>query len=61
MRRDGVEKWVIRTVKAMYENAKSCVLLNDQFSDEFNIKVGVYQGAVLSSLLFIIVMEALSR
>ena len=34
--------------------------LNGQFSDEFNIKVIVHQGAVLSPLLFIIVMETLS-
>ena len=61
MRRFGVEEWVIRAVKEIYENAKSCVLMNGQFSDEFNIKVGVHQGAVLSPLLFIIVMEALSR
>ena len=27
----------------------------------FNVKVGVYQGSVLSPLLFIIVLEALSR
>ena len=35
--------------------------LNGQFSDEFSIKAGVHQGAVLSPLLFIIIMEALSR
>ena len=45
----------------MYENAKSHVRLNGQFSDEFNIKVGVHQGDVLSPLLFIIVMETLPR
>ena len=45
----------------MYENAKSCVHVNGEFSDEFNIKVGVHQGAVLSPQLFIIVREALSR
>ena len=61
MRRVGVEEWVIRAVKVMYENAKSCVRVNGQFSDEFNIKFCVHQGAVLSPLVFIIVMEALSR
>ena len=45
----------------MYENAKSCVRVNDQFSDEFSIKVGDHQGAVLSPQLFIIVREGLSR
>ena len=45
----------------MYENFKSCVRVNSQFNDKFNIKVGVHQGAVLCPLLFIIFMEALSR
>ena len=48
MRRVEVEEWVIRVVKAMYENAKSWVRVDGQFSDEFNIKAGVHQGAVLS-------------
>ena len=61
MRRPGVDEWVIRAVKAMYENAKSCVHVNGQFSDKFNIKVSFHQGAVLSPLLFLIIMEALSR
>ena len=52
---------MIHAVKAMYENAKSSVRLNGQFSDEFSIRVGVHQGALLSPPLFIIVMEALSR
>ena len=30
-------------------------------SAEFEVKVGVHQGSVLSPLLFIIVLEALSR
>ena len=47
-------------VKAMYENATSvCVWLVN--SDEFSLKISVHQGTVLSPLLFIIVMEALSR
>ena len=61
MRRAGIKEWVMLAVKAMYENAKSCVRLNGQFSDKFNIKIGVHQGAVPSPLLFIIVMGALSR
>ena len=30
-------------------------------SDEFEVKFGVHQGSVLSPLLFIIVLDALSR
>ena len=61
MGRVGVEQWVILANKAMYENAKSRVRLNGQFTDEFNSKVGVHQGAVPSPLLFIIVMETTYR
>ena len=61
MRRFGIEEWVIPAVKALYENAKSHMRLHGQFSGKFNIKVAVDQGAVLSPLLFIIVMEALLR
>ena len=35
--------------------------MNGQLSEEFEVKVGVHQGSVLSPLLFIIVLEALSR
>ena len=31
------------------------------YCEEFEVKVGVHQGSVLSPLLFIIVLEALSR
>ena len=61
MRRVGVDEWLIRTIQAMYTNAKSSVRINGRFSSCFDVQVGVQQGSVLSPLLFIIVMEALSR
>ena len=61
MRRVRVDEWLIRTIQAMYTNAKSSVRINGQFSSCFDVQVGVHQGSVLSPLLFIIVMEALSR
>ena len=45
----------------MYANAQSQVRVGEGFSKEFEVKVGVHQGSVLSPLLFIIVLEALSR
>ena len=45
----------------MYANARSRVRVGEGFSKEFEVKVGVHQGSVLSPLLFIIVLEALSR
>ena len=35
--------------------------VDDTYSDDFSVKVGVHQGSVLSPLLFIIVLEALSE
>ena len=61
LRKPGVGEWVIRLVQAMYSNAQSSVLVNGCHSDPFKVTVGVHQGSVLSLLLFIIVMEALSR
>ena len=51
----------MRLMQGMYANARSCVRVGEGYSEEFEVKVGVHQGSVLSPLLFIIVLEALSR
>ena len=56
LRKLGVGEWI-----GMYANAWSHVLVGEGYSEEFEVKVGVHQGSVLSPLLFIIVLEALSR
>ena len=61
LRKLGVEEWIVWLVQGMYANARSRVRVGEGFSKEFEVKVGVHQGSVLSNLLFIIVVEALSR
>ena len=61
LRKLGVEEWLVKLVQAMYANARSQVRVGDEYSEMFEVGVGVHQGSVLSPLLFIIVLEALSR
>ena len=60
LRKLGVKEWIVRLVQGMYANARSRVRVGEGYSEEFKVKVGVHQGSVLSPLLFIIVLEALS-
>lgn len=57
MNKIGVVEWVIYAVQAFNENAKSKVRLNGKFIEDFSIKDGVHQAAVLNLLLFFIVTE----
>ena len=61
LRSVGVDEWAVRVVQGMYANARIRVRVNGQLSEEFGVGVGVHQGSVLSPLLFILVLEALSR
>ena len=45
----------------MYSNARSCVWVGGQYSEEFGVGVVVHQGSILSPLHFILVLEALSH
>src|SRR6185436_13866391 len=48
LRKVGIDEWLVNVIKG-------------QVSAEFEVKVGVHQGSVLSPLLFTIVLKALSR
>ena len=49
------------TVQGIYEKSRSCVRVCKGLSDEFEMKVSVDQGPVLSPLLIVIMLDALSR
>ena len=61
MRKLEIDDWLVRLVRSMYKDVRSRVRVGSGYSEEFGVKVGVHQGSVLSLLLFIIVLEALSR
>ena len=43
-----VEEWIIDVIKAMYAGATTAVKLPSGISEEFEVKVGVHQGSMLS-------------
>ena len=48
LRKLGVEEWIVRLVHGLYANARSHVHIGEGYSEEFEVKVGVHQGSVLS-------------
>jgi len=57
----GVEEWLVSSVMSMYTGAKAVVETVYGNRSSFEVKVGMHQGSALSPLLFVIVMEAISR
>jgi len=57
----GVEEWLVSAVMYMYAGAKTVVRTVYGNSNGFEVNVGTHQGSALSPLLFVIVMEAISR
>ena len=46
-----MDEWIVRLVQGMYSNARSLVRVDEGYSEEFEVNVGVQQGSVLSQLL----------
>jgi len=61
MRKLGVEEWLVSAVMSMYADAKTVVRTVYGNSKGSKVKVGMHLGSALSTLLFMIVMEAISR
>jgi len=53
--------WLVSAVMFVYMVAWTVLRIVHSNSDNFEVNVGVHQGLTLSPLLFVIVMEAISR
>ena len=52
---------IVRVVMSLYHGAKTKVQVGSELSEEFLVQVGVYQGFVLSPLLFEIAVDVISE
>ncbi|KAL8568203.1 hypothetical protein ACOMHN_027726 [Nucella lapillus] len=52
MRNYNIDSNIIDVIKALYDDSKSAVHLNNQIGDFFRTTVGVRQGCLLSPVLF---------
>ena len=57
----GVPESEVRTVEGMYEKTTPIVVVRERASEEFEVKIGLRPGCVLSPLLFISVLDFISR
>ena len=61
LRKLGVDEWLICTVMALYAEVCTVVRTDTGPSEQFEVKVGLHQGSVLSSpLLFTVVIDVVS-
>ena len=61
LRRKGVLEALVRAVINLYKGARTRVRLDSALSEDFEVKVGVQQGSVLSPLLFVIVVAVVTE
>ena len=57
----GVAEAEVRMVERMYEKTTARVVVEEGASEEFEVKIGLRQGSVLSPQLFISVLDLISR
>ena len=57
----GVPKAEVRMVEGTYEKTTARVAVGEGASEEFEVKIALRQGSVLSSLLFIAALKLISR
>ena len=57
LRKKGIPEALVQSVMSLYEGAKIRVSVDSEFSEEFEVKVMMHQGSVLSSFLFAVVVD----
>ena len=61
MRKKGLSEVMVWAVMSLYDGGKTRVRVGFAYLDEFEVKVGVHIGSVLSPLLFAIVVDIITE
>ena len=56
IRKRGIPEVLVRSVMSLYEGATTRIRVDSELSEEFEVKVGMHQGSVLSPFLFALVV-----
>ena len=56
MRKKGIPDVLVRSVMSLYDGAKTRVRVDSELSEEFEVKVRMHQGSVLSYFPFAVVV-----
>ena len=57
LRKKEIPEILGRSVMSLYEGAKTRARVDSELSEEFEVKVGMHQGSVLSSFLFAFLVD----
>ena len=60
MSQKGIPEVLVRSVMSLYEGAETKVRVDSELSEEFEVKVGMHQGSVLSVFLFAVVVDVVT-
>ena len=61
MRKKGIPDILVKTVMSLYDGARTKVRGDSELSEQFEAKVGMHQGYVLSPLLFAVVVDVVTE
>ena len=61
MRKKGLSEVMVQAVMRLYDDAKKRMRMGSAYLEEFEAKVGVHQGSLLSPLLFAIAVDVITE
>ena len=61
LRKKRIPEALVRSVKSLYEGAKTRVRVDNEFSEELEVKVGIHQGSMLSPFYVAVVVDVVTE